>query len=504
MPANRTLARRLALSLALSIALALPPAAIPAPPDAQESAPPDIELPDMGDSSDTVLTPAAQKRLGETFMRSIRADHPVVDDPLLAGYIESLGQRIAAVTPDGATGFHYFLIDEPVVNAFAGPGGYIGVYSGLVLTTESESELAAVMAHETAHIEQKHLMRAFQDINRLSIPAAAVMLAAVVAGMKGAPGEVTSAAIAGVQAGVAQHQINFTRHDEEEADRVGMELLTQAGFDPRAMPVFFERLGRLSHSTGTEVPELLRDHPVTANRIADSMGRADAYPYRQYPDSLEYYLVRSALKAQQFKDPADAVQFFRRSLQDGRYRSEVGQRYGYALALIKAERYQEARAQVDRLNAIDRDRVDFAILDAHLLKLTGQTDKGLARYASTLKTHPDSYPLIVSYAEDLLDAHRPGEAKNLVEHLVRQKSNDAALYRLLSRAAAAQGDDPVSHQQLAEYYYYSGEYEAAIRQLEIGLNDPKAGYFVSAQMAARLKQVRQEWADLKNAKEKIK
>ncbi len=494
----------LTLSLALSLALALPSVALPAPSDVLSNAPPDIDLPDMGDPSDRLLTPAAQTRLGEAFMRSIRADHPVVDDPLLAGYIESLGERIAAATPDGAKGFHYFLVDEPVANAFAGPAGYIGVYSGLVLTTQSESELAAVMAHETAHIEQKHLLRAFDDINRLSIPAAAVMIAAVLAGIKGAPGEVTSAAVAGVQAGVAQRQVNFTRHDEEEADRVGMEFLVQAGFDPRAMPVFFERLGARNQTSGTEVPEFLRDHPVTASRIADSMGRADHYPYRQYPDSLDYHLFRSALKVRQFHDPAEGVTFFRKSIADGRYRNETAQRYGYALALIKAERFQEARAQVDRLNAIDHDRPDFAILDAHLLKLTGQVDKGLARYAAELKSHPDSYPLVVSYAEDLLDARRPEKAKRLLEGKVRQYPEDAALYRLLSRAAAATGDEALSHQQLAEYYYQSGEYEAAIRQLEIGLNDPKADYFVSAQMAARLKQVRQEWADLKNAKERIK
>jgi len=495
---------RLSLSLFLSLAIAIPPVALPAAADILDSAPPDIELPDMGDPSDRLLTPAAQERLGEAFMRNIRADHPVVDDPLLAGYIESLGKRIAAATPDGAKGFHYFLVDEPTVNAFAGPAGYIGVYTGLVLLTQSESELAAVMAHETAHIEQKHLLRAFDDINRLSIPAAAVMIAAVLAGIKGAPGEVTSAAVAGVQAGVAQRQVNFTRHNEQEADRVGMELLAQAGFDPRAMPVFFERLATRNQTYGTEQPEFLRTHPVTASRIADAQGRADHYPYRQYPDSLDYHLFRSAVKLRQFKDPAEAVRFFRQSIEDGRYRNETAQRYGYALALIKAKRYKEARAQVDRLNAIDHGRPDFAILDAHLLKLTGRVDKGLARYATELKTHPDSYPLVVSYAEDLLDARRPVQAEQLLEAKVRQYPDDAALYRLLSRAAAGTGDEALSHQQLAEYYYRSGEYEAAIRQLEIGLNDSKADYFVSAQMAARLKEVRQEWADLKNAKEQIK
>jgi predicted Zn-dependent protease len=460
----------------------------------------DLRLPEMGDPSDRLLTPAAESRLGEAFMRSIRSEHRVIDDPLLAGYIEQLGQRLAATGGAASQGFHFFLVDEPAVNAFAGPAGYIGINTGLVLATESESELASVIAHEIAHVTQKHLLRAFDDYKRMNAPAAAVLIAAVVAGLSGAPSDVTGAAIAGVQAGMIQRQINFTRNNEEEADRVGMAILEEAGYDPRGMPLFFERLASRNQTYGSEVPEFLRTHPVTSNRVADSLGRASQYPYRQYPDSLDYHLVRVTLKARQFGEPAQAVRYFHDSLKEGRYRSETAQRYGYALALMDAHMLEPARNEVDRLLDKDPGRVDFLLLDARLYKLAGKTAKGLERLKAALESHPDNYALVLRYAEDLLDAGRSGQAMAMLEEEVQHRSDDARLHRLLARAATTDGQANLGHQHMAEYYYLSGEYEAAIGQLEIALRDRSVEYFRSAQMSARLKKIRKEWAELKEAK----
>jgi len=462
----------------------------------------EIRLPDMGDPSDRLLTPAAESRLGEAFMRSIRAEHKVIDDPLLAGYVESLGRRLAATREAASRGFHFFLIDEPTVNAFAGPAGYIGIYSGLVLTSESESELASVIAHEIAHVTQKHLLRAFDNYRRMNVSAAAMLIAAVVAGLSGAPGDVTSAAVAGVQAGMIQRQINFSRSNEEEADRVGMAILEEAGYDPRGMPLFFERLASRNQTYGSEVPEFLRTHPVTSTRVADSVGRASQYPYRQYPDSLDYQLLRATLKNRQIADPNQAVRYFRDSLEEGRYRSETAQRYGYTMALMDAHMLEQSRNEVDWLLKKDPDRVAFLLLDARLYKLTDQTEVGIQKLEAALQIHPDDYALVLSYVEDLLDSGRSEQALGMLEDQVQHRPDDARLHQLLARAATNDGQANVGHQHMAEYYYLSGEYEAAIGQLEIALRDRSVEYFRSAQMSARLKAIRKEWAELKKAKSK--
>jgi predicted Zn-dependent protease len=283
-----------------------------------------------------------------------------------------------------------------------------------------------------------------------------------------------------------------------------MSILAEAGYDPRAMPVFFERLAKLNRNYAGQLPEFLRTHPVTVSRIADTLGRAEDYPYRQYPDSLDYHLLRTTLRARAFDDPGEAETFFRQSLEEGRYRNEAAQRYGYVLALMEAKHYDQARTQMNRLLQGHPEVVAFAVTDARLHKKTGDTKRGLERLSEALKAHPGNYTLLRYYAEDLIDAGRPGEAQKILESNLQHHRQDAALQRLLARAAGAAGDETLGHQHLAEYYYLRGNYEAAIRQLEIGLQDRSAEYYQSAQMAARLKEIRAEWKDIKEAEPKIK
>ena len=260
----------------------------------------------------------------------------------MSEYIQDLGNRLVSHSASSAKQFTFFLVDDPQVNAFAGPGGYIGVHTGLVTSTESESELASVVAHEIAHVTQNHLFRAFDEYSRLSGPAALLMLGAVLLGAT-VSGDAGMAALAGVQAGMAQAQINFTRANEEEADREGIKILAGANYDPRAMPVFFGRMAQATRLYESNMPEFLRTHPVTSNRIADAMGRAEQYPYKQSTPDNRYYLLRATLRLKSFKSPAEAVTFFRESLKEGRYRNEDAQRYGYALALTENRDYAEAR-----------------------------------------------------------------------------------------------------------------------------------------------------------------
>ena len=267
-------------------------------------APHKLDLPEMGDSSGTIFTPMQEQELGEAFFRSLHSETQVNKDPEVSEYIQTLGQKLAANSDNPAQPFHFFVVDNPEINAFAGPGGYIGVNAGLILVSEEESELASVLGHEIAHVTQRHLYQALQASGRIQMISFAAMLAAMLIGsrMGGSGGyqsqpyctsrnegcqRSTNAgqglAMAAMGAGT-QAMINFTRDNEAEADNIGMQILSRSEFDPRSMPTFFERMQQSTRFAGHGTPEFLLTHPVTVSRIADTRSRAEKFAYRQYLD----------------------------------------------------------------------------------------------------------------------------------------------------------------------------------------------------------------------------
>ena len=459
-------------------------------------------LPEIGDPSGNLLSHSGEVRLGKAFIRSVRSSQPVNADPLLNDYIQSLGDRLAKNSDNPGRVFHFFLLDDAQVNAFAGPGGYIGVNTGLITTTESESELASVLSHEIAHITQNHLVRTFDALQRLSLPAAAIALTALLIGAATKQADAGLAIATGVQAGMAQSQINFTRAHEEEADSLGIQILAKAGFDPQAMPTFFDRMGQATrlYSSG-ELPELLRTHPVTSNRIADARGRAGDYPYRQSPDSLEYHLIRSALKYAQFNSSREAVTYFRENLINNRYRSEEGTRYGYTLALIADRQFKEARKQLDLLLRKRPEQIAYIDAEALLLEKTGKRREAQQVIQDALELYPGNLVLSMRNAILLLDIGSAQQALTLLETQLQGRPEDERLYHLAARAAGDAGKTSLAHQYMAEYYYLSGELESAVQQLQIALQDKSIDYYRSARLTARLRMLEDESNELKRRNE---
>ena len=459
------------------------------------------DLPDIGESADAVLTPAQEKRLGQAFMRSVRSSEKVVADPLVNDYLQSLGGRLAAKADPVGHSFTFFAIDDPSVNAFAGPGGHIGVNTGLILTSENENELAAVLAHEIAHVTQKHLVRTFEAASSLSVSQAAVLLAAVLLGAAAGGGAGLAAALGG-QAALMQQRINFTRSNEQEADRVGMQILAKSSFDPRAMPGFFERMGRAGQAYSTQLPEFLRTHPVTSSRIADAQGRAESYGFRQRADDLRYHLTRAALQAQQPRTAEEAVANFRATMRQGRYPNEAAERYGYAVALLRARDYEGARREIDRLRGADPSRVEYIVTSARIHAASGNRERGLAELEQGLRSNGASYPLRIEYAEAALAADKPARAREALEPLVRSRPDQPEVMRLMARASAGSGRPAQGHRYQAEYYYLTGAVDSAVQQLEIALRDPGLDFQQSSIMEARLRELREEAADLKKEKKR--
>jgi predicted Zn-dependent protease len=456
-------------------------------------------LPDLGDVSGSVISPTEEHKLGEQVMRQIRGSPQFVTDPEITEYLQNLGEKIVANSDVSGMTFEFFAIDDPTINAFAIPGGFIGVHTGLILAAQSESEVAAVLAHETAHISQRHIQRMLAENKRTTRKVMLGMLAALALAVAG-EGAGASAAAAVAQAGGIQEQLNFSRSAEEEADRVGIDLLAKSGMDPQAMPTFFERMQNLARVNESNLPEFLRTHPVTTDRIADSRARAQHYPYHQVPDSVAFYRVRAKLRAEAKSNPNEIVNAFRQNLAQGKYRNLEAEHYGYALALLRVSDFAAARSEAALLVHEHPDTPVYHILRGDVEMKADQFDQALSFYAEAEKKFPRSELVARSYAAVLLKTEHPKQAMEMIKKALAKNPDDPFLQKMLATAAGDAGNLFEAHRALATYYYHSGNPTAAIQQLRIAKRYTNGSYYLQAGLDARIKEIQQELGDDKKDK----
>ena len=427
-----------------------------------------VRLPDFGDASEEELSQAEERVLGEAFMRAVRASLTLVDDPLVEQYVQSLGYRLVASSDRRDLAFTFFVVEDASLNAFAAPGGFIGVNSGLISATRSESEFASVLAHEIAHVTQRHIARAIEHGSRSNLPVLAGILAAVIVGTQDIEaGQATAVAVIGSS---AQRQINFTRDNEKEADRVGIGMLADAGFDPREMAGVFEKLQNAARYS-QRPPEYLSTHPVTTNRIAEARDRAARLPYRQHKSSESYYLVRANLRVR----TADDAQRVREELVDevstGQAQSIAANTYGQALAMVRLGREDEARGLFERLVESNPDNPVFRAELAGNARRTGNLHRALALYEEGLDLYPDDRGLVRGQAAALNEAGRPRDTLSLIDDYGQLYTLDSEMYRLRADAHEKLGRTLDSRADLAEHLYLSGRLNGAIQQLRLVLRD---------------------------------
>lgn len=444
-----------------------------------------IILPDIGDPSGSLLTPVQERELGAAFFRNLHGSVKVNQDLEIDDFIEALGQRLVAHSDNPLQSFHFFVVIDPAINAFAGPGGYIGVNSGLFVITESESELASVMAHEIAHVTQRHLYRAFDAASKLTIPSAAALLAALLIGSQSP--ELGQAALIAAQAGSTQFQIDFTRDNEQEADRVGMQVLARSDFDPRAMPSFFESLERSSRYYGEGPPEFLRTHPVTASRVADTRGRAENFPYRQFPDSIDYLLIKAKLQVSTSIQPSQTIKYFASRLDRGTETQKAVAHYGYSLALASGGDSEKARPLLQDLHKQNPAQPLFINALAGIESQSGNLEKALKYYKQGIHLFPNNRALILDYATTLIRAEQYETARELITEYLHHHKPTPTIYNLLSNAYGNLGDLGQSHRFLAESYYLSGQIEPAIIHSRLALKNTGGNHYLTALIEDRLK-----------------
>ncbi len=452
-----------------------------------------LDLPDMGDSTGTLLSPEFERRLGQSFLNQVRRHTSIQDDPEIETYIQSIGYRLVASSDNNDRQFTFFVINDPLINAFAAPGGIVGVNAGVILNSATESELAAVMAHEVSHVTQKHMARGVEAQSRMSVPMMAAMLGAILVASQNP--EAGQAAIVALQGGAAQAQINFTRSNEEEADRIGMQLLERSGFNPRGMPDFFEKLQKQSRYS-SQAPEFLRSHPLTSSRIADSKARAEVFPLnKKYNESTSYEFIKAKLIVLSAKDPKEAVKYFEYKIKNEEFTANVAAlSYGYALAMAASGDYGRARTQLQALLKADSENSSFLLAAADLEMKAGNFDQAFRYYSVLRNLYPDYRPVVLSYTEALLQAGRPDEAKAILKHYIKYNEPDLTFYSYLTRAEEESGDPVEAGIANAEYYYLSGETRVAIERLRYVLQQRnlQPDYYQEERIQARMAYYQQD------------
>lgn len=443
-----------------------------------------IQLPDMGDSAGAIISPAQEKEFGEAFFRNLHQQTEINQDAEIQQYIQNIGRQLAAHSDTPSNPFHFFVVMDPNINAFAGPGGYIGVNSGLILLTEAESELASVMAHEIAHVTQRHLYRSIEKASKLSIPTVAATLAAILIGTQSP--NMGQAALMAIQAGNIQFQIDFTRDHEKEADRVGMQTLAGANYDPRAMPTFFERLQQSTRYYGKGVPEFLRTHPVSENRVADTRGRAEIYPYRQYPDSLAYQLIKAKLAVLTSADKRNPLQHFTTLEMQGTPEQRAVARYGIGLVQLENQQYPAASTIFQQLAEQYPTQPQYLSALARTAMEAHDYDKAHKLFENATVRFPNNDAIKIEYTRSLLKSNQPERAKRVLQSLSDNQKDQPFYYELLAQIFADLKQPGESHRYMAEYYYVGGETDAAIMQIRLAKQESNLSFQLQAILNERL------------------
>ncbi len=447
-------------------------------------------IPELGSPADAALPPARAQQLGADALRQMRERGLILEDAQIDAYVNEIGSRLAAHAPGLDTRLHFFVTREQTINAFAMPGGYVGINAGLILATHTVDELAGVMAHEIGHVAQRHIARQLQQMTPLNWAMGATLLAGIFASVAtGNPG-MASAALGLGTAGGYEAMAGFTRSDEMEADHVGLRILADSGFDPEGMVGFFERLQQQNRLYGNGIPSILRTHPLDSVRIAEAQERADRYPPRHNPPDTDYRLMRARVRVLSARKGSVALDYFKRLHR--RQPQLAAARYGYALALERAADHNRAIELLAALDRRDPGNRFYQVSLADALIAAGQPRRAQLLLAAAMARTPDDAPLVLAYARALLRAGKTEQARNVLLSSQIPLMDRPAVRKLLAQAAVARGDEAEAYYQRAEYYRLQGHYHTAIKQLQNALRLPGLAADRRARIRARLEQMEEK------------
>ena len=453
------------------------------------AAPPAIaanDLPSMGTVAESALPLAEENRIGREILRSLRDEGDVIDDVEINAYLGALGGQLASHAQAPGIRFSFFVVNDSSINAFALPGGVIGVHSGLLLAAQNEGEFASVLAHEIAHVSLRHLARMQEGEGSRQL----MVLAAVLAGIVAAQSSRGDAAAGLINAGTGlatSQRLAYSRDFEREADRIGMQYLAASGFDAREMAHFFDRLQQVNRHNDNNAFSFLRTHPLTRERISEAQDRAQSYPVRMRADSNDFLLMREKLRVTTLGG-LEAERYYRAAIGSGRYLSAAAIQYGLAYALLAQSRPAEAaRAQAEAARLLPRHPA-LLQLDGDIRRQSGQTDAALATYGNALLQFPSSHALWQAKIDTLLEAKRRDEAAREIELALKRYPENAALWRLAARSYGEDQSLPY-HAALGHAFYFEQQYEAAQLQYQLASRARGDDFYLRSVVEARLREI---------------
>jgi predicted Zn-dependent protease len=447
------------------------------------------DLPDIGSPAEAAISLDDEFRYGLMVMRHLRDTAQTIEDPEIAQYIDDVGHRLSSAAQDGNRRFTFFVVKDRDINAFALPGGFIGVNAGLILETHTESELAGVLAHEISHVTQRHIARSLLAQSKSSMVSTAAMLAAILVGATTGAGDAAMAGIAAAQTISLEQQMSFSRANEIEADRVGMGVLVQAGFDPNGMPAFFDTMGRRAGANESQIPAIVRSHPITSDRIAESKSRAVQYPAMKVTDSLGFALMRERVRVLTTPSGENPASFYKANSNSDQPVTSV-RLYGNAIALLAAGESTQAISILKKLRDGDDRVMQYHTALGQAFSYSGDNEQALAVFDQAMRLFPRNVPITVRYADALVRANQPRRAHEVLLDLFNSVAPTPEQARQIALAANAAGDVADAYHYMAEFHLMSGDLVLAASQLQMALAVPKITDVQRARFRARLDEIR--------------
>ena len=447
-----------------------------------------IDLPSLGDASSALVSPQQEYQLGRAWLALLRGQIAQLDDPQLKDFVESSVYRLSETSQLQDRRLEFVLLNSPQINAFAAPGGIIGVNGGLFLHAQTEAEYASVMAHELAHLSQRHFARGIEAQQRMQLPVMAAMLAGIVAAAAGA-GDAGMATIFSAQAAAIQEQRRFSRQNEQEADRLGLVNLERAGYNPQAMPSMFERLMR-QYRYDAKPPEFLLTHPMSESRVADTRNRAAQLPDKGVSDSLRYQLMRARVMLTYEETPGVAAKRFRAMLDENPNMQAA--RYGLVISLMKTGQLSQAQENLDRLLKDAPNELSYNLAQIELDTARNRFSQAQALIDRMYSLYPSSYPLKQTEVDLLLKQERITEAERILDQLVKARSKDPDIWYQVAEVRGLSGNTVGLHQARAEFFALIGDYNQAIEQLDFAKRRSANNFQVAARIDARMRELSNE------------
>ena len=447
----------------------------------------DIKLPLLGDSASGVISKQQEYELGRLWLKSFRSRVREYDDPLMQQYLEQLLYNLATYSDLEDPRLELIVVKNPSMNAFAVPGGVVGFHTGVFAFAENEDQMVSVLAHELAHLSQRHFARGVEAQRTSSIISMAGLLASLVIAAT-AGGDAGLAAITSTQAMTMQGQLRYSRSNEKEADRMGMQTMERASRDPAAVAGMFETMLRATRFSGSRLPEFLLSHPVTERRISDARGRAMKHSMRHYMSNPEYFLMQARAMVAMEKSPIDSIKRFQAKLDSNTQNSDAAN-YGLALAYIKLGEHASAGKILDDLIEANPFLLTFRHTDIELDIARQNYAAALGKLNELLARNPNNYPLTRLKSEALWQAHRYEDAGAVLTGLSRIRPEDPMVWYQLAEVRGLAGNISGVHQARAEYFILVGAFGKARDQLSLAVKLVALDFKRSAIIRQRLKDI---------------